>query len=113
MHGSLRTDRWRMIARTVVLLVFAIIVLDLWDESCYSLDVSQQDLAISAHESNPADACSGLCMPDCFCCSSVSPAITVAQALKPTSRSVPPSLPVEFLTEGISAVLDHIPITTV
>lgn len=96
-----------------MLLVLALVVLDLWDRSCYSLDVSQPNPTISAHESKQSDACAEFCVPDCFCCSSVSPAITVALAQEPTSLSALPALPVRFLTPGFSPVLDHIPITAV
>ena len=96
-----------------MLLVLAVIVLDLWDRSCYSLDVSQPNLTISARESKQSDACAAFCVPDCFCCSSVSSAITVALVQEPTPLSDLPALPVRFLTEGVSPVLDHIPITAV
>jgi hypothetical protein len=94
-------------------LVLALIMLDLGDRSCYSLDVSQPNHTISAQESKQSDACAEFCVPDCFCCSSVSPAITVALAQEPTPLSDLPALPVRFLTPGFSSVLDHIPITAV
>ena len=96
-----------------MLLVLALIVSDLWDRSCYSLDDSQPNLSISARESKQSDACAAFCVPDCFCCSSVSSAITVALVQEPTPLSDLPALPVRFLTEGVSPVLDHIPITAV
>jgi len=96
-----------------VLVVLALIVLDLWDSACYSLDVSQPIHTISAHESEPSDACAEFCVPDCFCCSSASPAITVVLAQGPISLSDLPALPVRFLTPGFSPVQDHIPITAV
>mgnify|MGYP001565943615 FL=1 len=96
-----------------MLLVLALIVLDLWDRSCYSLDVFQPNPTISAHESKQSDACAEFCVPDCFCCSSVSSAITVALVQEPTPLSDLPALPARFLMEGISPVLDHIPISAV
>lgn len=113
MVGVLRIDRWRTIAEGVALLVLALIVLDLGDRSCYSLDVSLPGLTISTHESNPTDACTAFCVPDCFCCSSASPAVTVALVQEPTSISDFQAPPVRFLTAGFSPVLDHIPITAV
>lgn len=113
MTGVSLIDRWRTVARAVVLLVLALIVLDLGDRSCYSLDVSQPNPTISTRESKQSDACAACCVPDCFCCSSVSPAITVALVEAPTSLADLPAPLERFLAEGFLPVQDHIPITAV
>jgi hypothetical protein len=113
LKGAFGIDRWRTVARAVVLVVLALIVLDLGDRSCCSLDVFPPNPTMSADESNQSDACAAFCVPDCFCCSSASPAITVALAKEPTATSDLPAPPVRFLTAGFSPVLDHVPITVV
>ena len=113
MERALRIDRWRTAARTVALLVLALIVPDIWDAACDSLSLPQPDPTISAHESRQSDPCVAFCVPDCFCCSTVTPAITVALVQEPAPVSDVPALPVHLLVEGVSPVLDHIPLAAV
>lgn len=93
-----------------MLLLFALIALDLWDSSCYALDVARPDPAISAHEAGQSDAGANFCVSDCFCCSSAPPAVTIALAQEPTAVSDIPTFPVRSLAEGFSSLLDHVPI---
>jgi hypothetical protein len=113
MNRAVRINRWRTTARTVALLVLALIVPDIWDVACDSLGLSQPDSSISSQNSTHSDPCVAFCVPDCFCCSTVTPAVTVALAAEPTPLSDLPATPVQLLTEGVPPVLDHIPITTV
>ena len=108
-----RIERWRAIARTIMFLVLAMIALDLWDASCYPLFASQGSPTLSSEQSKQSDACAGVCVPDCFCCSSATPAAKVALTQEPTPLSDAPVSLVELLAAGFSPVIDHIPITTV
>jgi hypothetical protein len=113
MLDSLQAGPSMTLTRTVVLLVLAVILLDLCDASCYSFDLLHGNATIAAHESTESDACAAFCVPDCFCCCSVSAPITVALVQQPTPLSCPPALPEEFPTTGVSPTLDHVPITAV
>ena len=113
MERTSQIARWRTAARTFALLVLALIAPDLCDTACDSLGLSQPDSTISAHDSKQSDPCVAFCVPDCFCCSTVTPAITVALAQAPALVSDAPALPVHLLVEGVSPVLDHVPLTAV
>src|SRR5213594_458830 len=97
MLGICRIERWRVVARIIVLLVLTLIALDFWDASCYPLVASEGSTAISAAQSTQSDACAGFCVPDCFCCSNAAPAVTVSLTQEPTPLSDVPVSPVQVL----------------
>lgn len=113
MRGICRIKGSRVVTRTIVFLVLALIAVDVWDASCDPLVATQGSPILSNETSKQSDACAEFCVPDCFCCSSAAPAVVVSLTLEPTPLSDVPVSPVQVLAVGFSPVIDHIPITTV
>jgi hypothetical protein len=111
MLDSLRAGTYITVMKTVVLLVVVVIVLDFWNPSCCSVGLAQANPSIYAYAREQADTCAGFCGADCFCCSRVSPPVTVSLAQEPTPSYYMPALQLRSLTTGVSRTLDHIPLT--
>jgi hypothetical protein len=112
MAKSNRTSAaWRRAARLAALALLALIARDLQNSGCDPLDAARPlALAETPRDAAPADACTGGCVPDCFCCSTTLPA-----------AEMPPLLPAIVLAgrvESVSAATalgfsshpDHVPI---
>jgi len=105
-----RNDIWRILARSAATLLLALIVADLADTSCEPSGIPGASLNTSHSRSAAGDACGVVCFPDCFCCSTLGPALPVFSLKRTESITETPAPPVYHLTTGVSSTLDHVPI---
>src|SRR5207249_2519070 len=68
---------WKALIKSVAILVLALLALDLGDAWCDPLILPMAGPGITASPAGPAEACAGICVPDCFCCSTSVPAVHV------------------------------------
>ena len=98
-----------MLVRSAATLLLALIVADLADTSCEPSGIPVVSLNASPSRADAGDACGVVCFPDCFCCSTLGPALPVFSL--PTTESITdaPAPLVYHLTTGVSSTLDHVP----
>jgi hypothetical protein len=102
--------RWKTIARLAALLVLAVIVRDLCDRSCFDCDFGREAALVSSDAGDARDACAEICIPDCFCCATPSPAVTLLLAESLTVLDRPPAPPGRWVASGYPLIPEHIPI---
>ena len=107
-----RSDIWRMLMKSAATLLLVVIAADLADASCEPSELSTGSLITSSSQAGTADPCGTVCVPDCFCCSNLGPALLVFSFLTTESITEAPAPPVYYLATGISPTLDHVPLTS-
>ena len=107
---TLPSDIWRMLIKSAATLLLVMIVADLAHASCDPSEFSTGSLLTSSSQAGAADPCGTVCVPDCFCCSTLGPALLVFSFVTAESITEAPVPPVYYLATGISPTLDHIPI---
>lgn len=100
----------RRLAGVAALLILAVIAIDLGDAGCDPIPVGLGDARLEAAHDEPADDCTDICLPDCFCC-----ATTVAAAGRTiTLRPLPaPGAPIQvaaLAAPGFSPLVEHVPL---
>ena len=108
-----RPGRSKVRVKAAAILILGLLTVDLVDSWCDPLTIPGLRPTVGSSQPNRTDACANVCVPDCFCCSSAAPAVTVSLMQEPTPLSDVPVSPVQFLAAGFSPFIDHIPITTV
>lgn len=106
-----KSHTWQIVMRTATILLLVMIVADLADASCYPSEFSTGNLITSSSQAGTADPCGTVCVPDCFCCSNLGPALLVFSFLTTETVTEAPVPPVYYLAAGISPTLDHVPLT--
>ena len=107
-----RNDIWRMLMRSAAALLLALIVTDLSDTSCDPSGIPVVSVNTAPSPDATGDACAVVCVPDCFCCSTLGPALAVFSLSTTESVTEAPAPPVYHLTSGVFPTLDHIPIAS-
>ena len=100
-----------MIVRLATLAVLAVIGQDLVDSTCFDCDLARVSApVVSSAAGAGGDACADGCLPDCFCCATPAPAVTLVltQGLAVLDR--PPTAPGRWVASGFPLVPEHIPI---
>ena len=100
----------RILAKAIALLILSVIGLDLGDSGCDPLRVGLGDRLLSPAPTHAPDACSDLCLPDCFCCATTVAAAAPARTGRPAvtlARSLPRLAPP---ASGYSIPIDHVPL---
>lgn len=100
-----------MIVRLATLAVLAVIAQDLVDRTCFDCDLARASAPVVSSATGVAgDACADGCMPDCFCCATPAPAVTlvIAHGLAVLDRA--PTPPGCWVASGFPLVPEHIPI---
>jgi hypothetical protein len=99
-----------MLTKSAATLLLVLIVADLAYASCDPCGFSSGSLMTFSSQAGAGDPCGTVCVPDCFCCSTLGPALLVFSLLTTESITEAPVPPVYYLATGISPTLDHIPI---
>jgi hypothetical protein len=107
-----RSDRRRILARIVVVLLAGVIVVGLADGSCDPLAAFDGLAIVSAQQSLSSDACAGSCVPDCFCCSTTVPTTAAFSVREFDPVSEQPVQAADSARPGFPPGLDHVPIPT-
>jgi hypothetical protein len=96
----------------VAIFVLALLALDLGDAWCDPLILPMAGSAITTPPAGPAEACAGICVPDCFCCSTIVPAVHVILVWQFAPSIDVPLLRTAQASTGFVHPLDHVPIAT-
>jgi len=107
-----RNDIWQILMRSAATLLLVLIVADLADASCDPSGIPAVSLDTSPSRAAAGDACGTVCFPDCFCCSTLGPALPIVSLLTTESISEAPAPPVYRPKTGISPTLDHVPLAS-
>jgi hypothetical protein len=106
--SSRSAHRW--LDKVTAILILGLLAADLTDASCDPLVFHSVGQIVSGMQERRVDPCTGICVPDCFCCSSSVPAFHLTWECQPTPSVGLPPLPMAGLSPGFSQPLDHVPI---
>jgi len=104
------TARRRRRMQGMIFLLLIILAANAAGASCDCLGLAPSPAGLSRSADGTGDACGDGCVPDCFCCSAILPAVSAVFVPAPAPVSGGPDLPVYDLSSGISPLPDHVPI---
>jgi hypothetical protein len=100
------------LVRIVAVLILGLLVLDLGDAWCDPLIAPGAGPLISTTATSSTDPCSGTCVPDCFCCSSSVPAVSLHLTCEPLTSMLALHVTEAAASSGFEIPLDHVPLVS-
>jgi hypothetical protein len=106
---AFRSRRGFSPSRVVGLALLALIAFDLTDTSCDPLVIPVAAAMRGGSSDLQNDPCGGVCVPDCFCCSTTLAALP-AFSLPESAMIAADVTPVFYrVALGVSSVVEHVP----